>query len=184
MKSKREGNTRLRLVLTLGFAVVLPALALIFVSFQHVKSIQRDKKVESLIHRDFLYLLASSAKKINGKAYDLTDQAREAFPAESDSDDEKRKKLDLLLAKSPWFAHIFMYDAKSGVVVRQQRNVTNDTELGLQKMYGAWLGLEGRYLVDQLCKKSKPITWFSGEHDRPLSLLFLSSPKIVRYWEA
>ena len=158
---------RFRLVLTLGFAVVLPALALIFVSFQHVKSIQRDKKVEALIHRDFLYLLASSAKKINGKAYDLTDQAREAFPAATDSDDEKRRKLDLLLAKSPWFAHIFMYDAKTGVVVRQQRNVTNDTELSLQKMYGAWLGLEGGYLVDQLCKKPKPITWFSGEHDRP-----------------
>ena len=70
MKSKRKGNTRFRLVLTLGFAVVLPALALIFVSFQHVKSIQRDKKIEALIHRDFLYLLASSAQKINGKIRD------------------------------------------------------------------------------------------------------------------
>ena len=46
MKSKREGNTRFRLVLTLGLAVVLPALTLIYVNFKHVKSIQRDKKVE------------------------------------------------------------------------------------------------------------------------------------------
>ena len=168
MKSKREGNTRFRLVLTLGFAVVLPALALIFVSFQHVKSIQRDKKVEALIHRDFLYLLASSAKKINGKAYELTDQAREAFPGQADSDDEKKRKLEALLAKSPWFAHAFMYDAKTGVVIQQQRNVANETELiSLQKMYGAWLGLEGHYLVDQLCRKPKPITWFSGESERP-----------------
>ncbi|HEX7330656.1 MAG TPA: HAMP domain-containing sensor histidine kinase [Pyrinomonadaceae bacterium] len=167
MKSKREGNTRFRLVLTLVFAVLLPALALIVVSFQHVKSIQRDKKVEALIHRDFLYLLASSAKKINGKAYDLTDQAREAFPDQADSDDEKKRKLDLILAKSPWFAHAFMYDAKTGVVIQQQRSAANEAELvSLQKMYGGWLGLEGNYLVDQLCRKPKPITWFSSESER------------------
>lgn len=168
MKSKRDGNTRFRLILTLGLAVVLPALALVFVSFQHVKSIQRDKKIEALIHRDFLYLLASSAKKINGKAYELTDQAREAFPSEADSDDEKRRKLDLLLAKSPWFEHAVIYDGKKGVVVQQQRSVVDEREVAnLQRMYGAWFGLEGQYLVDQLCKKPKPITWFSGEHDRP-----------------
>ena len=40
-------NPRIRLVLTL-VAVVLPALALIYISFHHVKSIQRDKKVEAL----------------------------------------------------------------------------------------------------------------------------------------
>ena len=138
MKS-REGNTRFRLILTLGFAVVLPALALIVVSFQHVKSIQRDKKVEALIHRDFLYLLANSAKKINGQAYELTEQAREAFPSEADSDDEKRRKLDLLLAKSPWFEHAVMYDAKKGIVVQQQRSVADEKErANLQKMYGAW----------------------------------------------
>src|SRR5829696_8742856 len=176
MKSKREANTRSRLVLTLGFAVVLPALALIFVSFQHVKSIQRDKKVEALIHRDFLYLLANSAKKINGKAYELTDQAREAFPSEADSDDEKRRKLDAILAKNPWFAHVFMYDANKGVVVQQQRSVVDERELtNLHKMYGAWLGLEGHYLVDQLCKKPKPITWFSGESDRPEGTVYAAT---------
>jgi signal transduction histidine kinase len=167
MKSKREGNTRSRLVLTLGFAVVLPALALIVVSFQHVKSIQRDKKVEALIHRDFQYVLAGSAKKINVKAYDMADQAREAFPSESDSDDEKRRKLDLLLAKSPWFEHAVMYDAKKSVVVQQQRSVANEKEIAsLQKMYGLWWGLEGQYMMDTACKKSKPIMWFSGESDR------------------
>src|SRR5512145_2339691 len=101
MRSRREGNSRFRLVLTLGLAVLLPALTLIFVNFQHVKSIQRDKKIEGLIHRDFQYLLTTSAKKVNGKAYDLTEQAREVFPAETDSDEEKRKKLELILSKSP-----------------------------------------------------------------------------------
>src|ERR1044072_3180580 len=106
MKSRRrEGNTRSRLILTLGLAVGLPPLPLIVVSFKPVNSIQRGKQVEALIHRDFQYVLASSAKKINGKAYEMADQAREAFPSETDSDDDKRKKLDLLLARNPWFEH-------------------------------------------------------------------------------
>ena len=159
--------------MTLGFAVVLPALALIVVSFKHVKSIQRDKKVEALIHRDFQYLLANSAKKINGKAYELADQARDAFPSENDSEDEKRRKLDLLLAKSPWFEHAVMYDAKNGVVVEQQRGTRDDKErTNLQKMYTTWWGLEGQYLMDQVCRKPKPITWFTGESQRPAGTVY------------
>src|ERR1044071_3805995 len=108
MKSKRETNPRFRLVLTLGLAVVLPALTLIFVNFQHVKSIQRDKKVEALIHRDFQYVLSIAAKRISSKAYTLAEQARAGFPLDGDSDDEKRKKLDLVLSNSPWFTHAFL----------------------------------------------------------------------------
>ena len=146
MKSRREANTRFRLVLTLGLAVVLPALTLIFVNFQHVKSIQRDKKVEALIHRDFQYLLSNSAKKISGKAYEMTEQARDAFPSETDSDDEKRRKLDLILDKSPWFAHVFLFDAKKGVIVQQQRDhkQMKKSSRARTKMYSGWLGLEGR----------------------------------------
>jgi len=168
MKSRRETNTRFRLVLTLGVAVVLPALTLIFVNFQHVKSIQRDKKVEALIHRDFQYLLSSSAKKISGKAYEMTEQAKDSFPLDTDSDDEKRRKLQLILDKSPWFDHAVIFEAKKEAIVQQQRDQTNETELAaLTKTYSGWLGLEGRFLVDQLCKKPKPIAWFSGESDKP-----------------
>jgi len=127
MKSKRrEGNTRFRLILTLGLAVVLPALTLIYVNFQHVKAIKRDKKVEALIHRDLQYLLSNSAQKISGKAYELTEKARDDFPSDADSDDEKRRKFDLLLAKNPWFTHVVFYDAKKGVIVQQQRAQTNE----------------------------------------------------------
>ncbi|HEU4934610.1 MAG TPA: HAMP domain-containing sensor histidine kinase [Pyrinomonadaceae bacterium] len=168
MKSRRETNTRFRLVLTLGLAVVLPALTLIFVNFQHVKSIQRDKKVEALIHRDFQYLLSNSAKKISGKAYEMTEQAMGAFPSDSDSDDEKRRKLGLILDKSPWFAHAFLFEAKKGAIVQQQREHNDEKELAnLTKMYGGWLELDGRSMVEQLCKKPKPIMWYSGELDGP-----------------
>jgi signal transduction histidine kinase len=168
MKSRRESNARFRLVLTLGLAVVLPALTLIFVNFQHVKSIQRDKKVEALIHRDFQYLLSNSAKKINQKAYELTEQARDAFPSNADSDDEKRRKLDLIVAKSPWFAHVFFYDSNKGIMVQPRRERMTEKEVAESgKMYTGWFGLEGRYLCEQMRKKSKPILWYGGESDKP-----------------
>jgi signal transduction histidine kinase len=168
MKSRREANTRFRLVLTLGVAVVLPALTLIFVNFQHVKSIQRDKKVEALIHRDFQYLLSNSAKKLSREAYEMTEQAQDVFPFDTDSDDEKRRKLELILDKSPWFTHAFIFEAKKGAIVQQQREHKDEKELAnLTRMYGGWLELDGRSMVDQLCKKTKPVVWFSGEHDLP-----------------
>ena len=168
MKSRREANARFRLVLTLGLAVVLPALTLIFVNFQHVKSIQRDKKVEALIHRDFQYVLSNSAKKMSSKAYEMTEQAKDEFPLDSDSDDEKRRKLELILDKSPWFSHAFIFEAKKGVIIQQQREHKDEKELAnLTRMYGGWLELDGRSMVDQLCKKPKPIMWYSGEVEGP-----------------
>jgi signal transduction histidine kinase len=168
MKSRRESNTRFRLVLTLVLAVVLPSLALIYVNFQHVKSIQRGKKLEALIHRDFQYLLSNSAEKMSVKAYELTENARDAFPSDADSDDEKRRKLTAILDKSPWFAHAVLYDAKKGALVQQQRAQANDKELaGLDRMYNGWFDLDGPHLVETLCKKSKPIMWYSGEAEGP-----------------
>ena len=66
MRSKRKRfwnhDNRFRLMLTLGLAILLPAAALIYVNYYHLKSIQRDKKVEAIIHRDFQYALAVSEK--------------------------------------------------------------------------------------------------------------------------
>src|SRR6185503_13576467 len=171
MKLKRE-NTRSRLFLTLGLAVVLPALALIFVTFQHVKSIQRDKKVEGLIHRDFQYVLTIGAKKMASKGYGLAEEAREEFPSVNDSDDDKRKKLDQIVQKNPWFTHVFLYDGKSGIVVEPQPNLMSAKEADESgKMYSAWFNLEGPYLCGQLSRKPKPIVWMAGESQRANGLV-------------
>jgi signal transduction histidine kinase len=177
MKSKRNSNTRFRLVLTLGVAVVLPALTLIFVNFQHVKSIQRDKKVEALIHRDFQYLLTIAAKKIAGKAYTMTEKARAAFPSVDDSDDEKRRKLDEIVASNPWFTHAFLFDGKKGIVLLQpQRSLMSEKEAGESvKGYSAWFNLEGSYLCDQLRRKSKPIMWMPSESERATGLVYATT---------
>ena len=168
MKSKREGNTRFRLVLTLGLAVVLPALTLIYVNFKHVKSIQRDKKFEALLHRDFQYLLYIAAKKLNVKAYEFTEQARDVFPSADESDADKKSKLDKLMAQSPWFGHVFLFDSKNGVILQARPDRVSQQEFAdLERMYKGWLGMEGPYLIEQLRKKPKPFTWYSGEFDGP-----------------
>src|SRR5882724_1411415 len=89
-------NNRFRLILTLVLAVLLPAAALIFVNFQYLESIHRNKKIESLIHRDFDYVLEVSEKKMNKKAYAMTEEVRDLFPSpDLGSDSEKEKKLDV-----------------------------------------------------------------------------------------
>lgn len=174
MKSKRRpflgGNTRLRLVLTLGLAVVLPALALIYVSFKHVKSIKRDKKIEALIHRDFQYLLYVGIKKMNGKVYAMSEDARNLFPADSDSEEEKRRKLKEILRNRPWFDHVFLFDSKDPkkpAIVEAQPTLKQAGVEGWGKMYSSWFSLEGAYLADQARRKPKPYVWFSAQGHTP-----------------
>lgn len=176
MKSKRRaflgGNTRFRLVLTLGLAVVLPALALIYVSFQHVKSIKRDRKIQALIHRDFQYLLYTGIKELNGETYRMTEDARNAFPSDADSEDEKRAKLRLILQKSPWFDHVFLFDSKvfketkKGAIVEVQPGKEDELK-DFADIYNGWFSMEGSYLGEQIERKPKPIIWFAGEGHEP-----------------
>ncbi len=123
MKLKRRGLlggfNRFRLMLTLGLAVVLPAAALIYVNFSQLRAFERDKVLEAAIHRDFQEMLAITEKKMNKKAYTMTEEARKLFPSPDIEPGERDKQLDLLLAKSPWLAHVFLFDEK-GVVVRTQ----------------------------------------------------------------
>lgn len=175
MRSKRgaklfSGNTRSRLFLTLGLAVVLPALSLVYVSFRHVKSIQRDKKVEALIHRDFQYILSITEKRINQKTNSLVEQARDEFPSDKDSDADKRKKLNDLLAQAPWLSYAFFFDGEKGekglVMQAQPKVATQDLER-MTKMYGGWFGIDGHEMALQIHKKTRRMQWYSGESESP-----------------
>lgn len=170
MKSKRvrllSGNSRSRLVFTLGLAVVLPALTLIYVNFQHVKSIQRDKKVEALIHRDFQYILSISEKKLRQKTNGIIEEARDEFPGDSETEAEKRKKLETILSQHPLFSHVFIYDAdkgEKGLIVQTQPNVSEKERERLTKTYAGWFGMEGHGMVETINKKTKRFIWYSGE---------------------
>lgn len=182
MKSKRvrllSGNTRSRLFLTLGLAVVLPALTLIYVNFHHVKSIQRDKKVEGLIHRDFQYILSVTEKKLREKTYALIEQGRDQFPNDKESEADKRKKLKALLAQSPWFAYVFIYDvdkSESKLILETQPKLSDADRKHLAEMYGGWFGIEGRQMVDLTNKRTKRMFWYSGETETPTGSVYVTS---------
>ena len=176
MTSKRykfwSHHNRFRLMLTLGLAILLPAAALIFVNFHHLKSIKRDKNVEALIHRDFQYALAVSEKKLNQKAYTMTEEVRALFPSpDNDTEEEKGRKIDLLLSKHPWLAHLFLFDSEKGLVFRSQPEQMNDKYCreeseGLKEGFGGWFRLDGKVLVEGMHKKSRGFHWYTSPTKR------------------
>lgn len=169
MRSKRArllgGNTRARLVLTLGLAVVLPALTLIYVNFQHVKSIQRDKKVEALIHRDFQYILSITEKRLRQKTNAVVEEARNNFPDCTESDADKRKKFDAILAQNPLFSHAFIWDpdkGEKGLMVDAQPSMSEKDYERLVRAYTGWFGMEGREMARNIHRRTRPVMWYSG----------------------
>src|SRR3982074_66110 len=129
MTSKRNRflsqDNRFRLMLTLGLAVLLPAAALIYVNFSQLRTFERDKVLEAAIHRDFQEMLAITEKKINKKAYTMSEEARNLFPPPDAAPADKEKQLDLILEKSPWLTHVFLFDDKN-IIFRTQPGQLND----------------------------------------------------------
>lgn len=190
-RNRFRHDNRVRLIFTLGLAVLLPAAALIYVNFRHLESIKRDKKVEALIHRDFQYVLAVSEKKLNQKAYAMTEEVRDLFPSpDSDSESDKLKKLDLLLSKTPWLAHVFLFDHDKGMLFRSQPQQLNDTYCRkeheiLAESYSGWFGMEGKMLVEGLHKKSRPFSWYTSQTKRAdgdayITTAFFVLPQVSR----
>src|SRR5271168_2061030 len=101
MKSKRRGNERTRLMLTLELAVVLPAAALVILSAIHLNDIQRDRGVEAAFQRDFNHELAISEKHINEKAEGMADEVRGECAGPGNTCVET---LDRILATHPYIA--------------------------------------------------------------------------------
>src|SRR5262249_27376536 len=171
MQTKRKrswsGNRRFRLMLTLELAVMLPAAALIYVNFYHLKSIKRDKTIEATIHRDFQYMLGVSQKKISDRIYTMTDEVRDDFPSpDTDNESEKERKLELILSNHPWVAHVFLFDAKQPFVFRSQPAQMCDPGFRAEhdrsiEMYQGWLGMEGMMLCETTRNKSRGIACYT-----------------------
>ncbi|MBI4468607.1 MAG: HAMP domain-containing histidine kinase [Acidobacteria bacterium] len=159
-------------MLTLELAVMLPAAALVYVNYHHLKSIERDKVLEAAIHRDFQQMLAISEKKINQRAYAITKEVIAQFPCpDTDSEADKEKKLGLILAANPWLSHVFLYDDQRRFVFHSQPQQLRDPELREEgarqaKMYGGWLGLEGKGMVKKMHEENRPISCYGHEVDR------------------
>ncbi len=174
MKLKKRGFlrgfNRFRLLLTLGLAVVLPAAALIYVNLSQLRAFERDKVLEAAIHRDFQEMLAITEKKINKKAYLMTEDVRNLFPSPDADPEEKEKQLDLILARSPWLSHVFLFDEDS-FVFRSQPGQMSDKYISkeheqMAESYHGWFGMEGKELVEALHKKTKPFIFYPGQTKR------------------
>ena len=186
MKLKSRGLpgrfNRFRLMLTLGLAVVLPAALLIYMNFRQLHALERDKLIEAAIHRDFQEMLAIAEKKINKKAFTMTEETRNLFPSPDAEPEEKQKHLDLVLARSPWLAHVFLFDEK-GFIFRSQPNQLNDPYVRKEhekmvESYRGWLGMEGKMLVSTMHKKSKP-NFYSGFTKRAGGEAFMATALFV-----
>lgn len=164
------GFNRFRLMLTLGLAVLLPAAALIYVNFSQLHAFERDKVLEAAIHRDFQEMLVITEKKINKKAYTMTEEVRDLFPSPDADPAEKEKKLDLILAKSPWMAHVFLFDEK-GLVMRSRPEEMGDKYIReehqrVAENFRGWFGMDGKSTVEMLRKKSRPINFYPDHTKR------------------
>src|SRR5258706_5886241 len=174
MKSQRRrfrgGFNRFRLMLTLGLAVVLPAAALIEVNFSQLRAIERDKGIEAIFHREFQDVLAFTEKRINQKAYTMTEEARDLFPSAETDAQEKEKKLDLVLAQSPWLTHVFLFDEK-GFVLRTQPQQMGDKYIReeherMAESNHKWFSSEGKMIVEGMHKKPRHINFYTGQTKR------------------
>jgi len=176
MKLKRRGFlrgfTRFRLILTLVLAVVLPAAALIYVNFSQLRAFERNKVLEAAIHRDFQEMLAITEKKMNKRVYSMTDDARNLFPSPDTEAQEKEQKLDLILEKSPWLTHVFLFD-EDGLLLRSQPHQLDDKYIRkeheqMAEGYRVWFSSsEGKMLVSGMHKKAQPMIFYTRQTKRP-----------------
>jgi signal transduction histidine kinase len=171
------GNKRFRLMLTLELAVMLPAAALIYVNYSHLKSIERDKALEAAIHRDFQQMLAISEKQITQKAYTIAESVREQFPSPDSDRAAIVRELDDILVAHPDLAHVFLFDEHDGLLFRSQPAQLDDPYIReehkrLEKIFSGWFAFEARMMLDMIRKKTRPVTWFGERTKRAEGYLY------------
>jgi signal transduction histidine kinase len=160
------GFNRFRLMLTLGVAVLLPAVGLIFVNFSQLRTFERNKVLQAAIHRDFQETLAGSEKRLNQRALALTDEIRATFPSPDLDEESKAQKLDLILEKRPWLTHVFLYEGDN-LILRTQPSQLNDKYVRkehdeLDGSYRGWFHIEGEDVMRGLRKKKGQVSFYGA----------------------
>src|SRR6202171_5770091 len=140
------------LVFMLG--VMLPAAAFIVAGAWHLTNIQRDKAIEAVFQREFQQVLAIAEKRIDARAYEITEEARAKFPDANQGDE-----LEAFLTSHRDIAHAFLWTGKGHVDSQSQPARMSDPEFveegkKFSAMIGPWFDLESKDLITKL-KKSE-----------------------------
>jgi signal transduction histidine kinase len=146
------------LVFMLG--VMLPAAALIAVGVWHLRTIQREKSIEAVIQREYQQVLAIAEKRIDARAYEITEEARAKFPDASQGD-----KLEAFLKSHQDITHAFLWTGKGHLESQSQPERMGDPEFGedgrkLSSMVGHWFDTGS----DDWIAKLKKIEATEGRH--------------------
>ena len=168
--AKHRRNEKMRLILTLELAVVLPAAALVILSALHLRSIQGDRAVEATIQRDFNQVLKISEKQFNQRAYELIDDVRSQFP---ESDEVCEGTLDKILGSHPYIAHVFVFDPQQGLTFRSQPNREEDASFhaegeSLSRMFGSWLPVDYEEFSKKLTVMAAKGSPYTFENNAPV----------------
>jgi signal transduction histidine kinase len=149
-------SQRTRMLLTLELAIALPAAALIGFTLLNLRSIQRERVVEAAIQRDFNGVLKIAEKRIYKKTLELANEVREGLPC---TEEPVLPKLDEIVKKHPYVAHLFYFDPDRGLVTRSNPEKMKDPEFRAEAdqfgMYMRWLKMEpgaAREYFDKLTK--------------------------------
>ena len=190
LKELWRGNKKIRLMLTLELAVMLPAAALILLNFHQLKSIRRDKAMEAAIHRDFHQMLAITEKQITHKATTMADGIRDQFPSPDADKTDKLQKLDWILSEHPELSHVFLFEADRGILFRSQPRQMGapyfvEEHQVLEKALPAWLTLDGKTMLEKMQKRARPITWHGERVKRAggygyMTTAFFSVPRVSK----
>jgi signal transduction histidine kinase len=140
------------LVFMLG--VMLPAVALIAVGAWHLRTIQRDKQIEAVFQREYQQVLAIAEKRIDERAYEITEEARTKFPDASQGDE-----IEAFLASHRDIAHAFLWTGKGHLEIQSQPDRMSDPkfveeEREFSSMIGHWFDLDFKDWITKL-KKSE-----------------------------
>ena len=137
--------------LVLMLAVILPAIALIAFALHHLWSIQQDKAIEAAIQLDYQRILAIAEKQIDGRAYDIAEEAIAQFPPADRADD-----LDSFLKDHPDIAHAFLWSGKGDYEFRSQpnrmmhdRQFCSESQM-LSQDFRGWWDVEGKELIGKI----------------------------------
>jgi signal transduction histidine kinase len=155
MKHGLQRDRRLKLLLTLALAVVLPAVALIGFSLWNLHMIERDHAIDAAIQRDFQHFLRIAEKQIVSAIFKHADGVRRDFLSEHDRPAEA---LDRALANNPHVAHAFLYDEKCGFYFRSRlERMKNDRDFfkesaELKGMIGPWMTVDAKSIHMNLSK--------------------------------